>query len=75
MKQMAIILPGLKLDRIHLKADRNAYADWEDFPQAFRTVLLACISTSHMKELCRDDIWHIPLSSFADCEGLKRLKR
>jgi len=49
MKQMATILPGLKLDRIHLKADRNACANWEHFPQAFRTALVGCISTYHMK--------------------------
>src|SRR5438309_2222646 len=39
---------------------------------AFRTAFVACISTPFMKEICLDNVY-IPLSSFANCVGLKRL--
>jgi len=73
MKGMTTILPRLKLERIRLTFyHHNICAEWESFPTAFRTAFVACISTSYMKEICLD-VSRIPLSSFADCAGLKRL--
>ena len=70
------ILPGLKLKRIQLTFvpnDPDNVANWIYFPIAFRTAFVACISTSCMREICLDGVSHIPLCSFADCTGLKRL--
>jgi len=71
MKAVITILLGLKLERIQLSfVHSEIIGDWEWFPIAFRTAFVACISKPYMKEICLEDI---PLSSFADCAGLKRL--
>ena len=68
------ILPGLKLERIRLSFGHSDFtSDWKWFPTSFRTAFVACISTPFMKEIGIDAIYNIPLSSFADCAGLKRL--
>ena len=71
-KEIISILPGLKLERIQLTLSHHI-SDWQFFPITFRTAFVACISTSRMKEICLDNIHRIPLISFADCAGLKRL--
>jgi len=72
LKEIAAILGGLKLERIQLTGTFDCVS-WERLPIAFRTAFVACISTSYMKEICLDGVWNMPLSSFADCAGLKRL--
>ena len=72
-KELIPILPGLKLERIQVSRTPTGFVSWEWFPRAFRTALVACISTSFMKEICLDGTCNVPLSSFADCAGLKRL--
>ena len=73
--EIAAILGGLKLERIQLTfTGTYGCTSWERFPTAFHTAFVACISTSFMKEICVDRIWSMPLSSFADCAGLKRLR-
>jgi len=72
--EIAAILGGLKLERIQLTfAGTYGCISWEQLPIAFRTAFVACISTSFMKEIRLNGIWNMPLSSFADCTGLKRL--
>jgi len=71
-KELIAILPGLKLERIRLTHSYGTN-DWRSFPITFRTAFVACISTSSMKEIYLDNISEFPLSSFADCAGLKRL--
>jgi len=72
--EIAAILGGLKLERIRLTfTSTYGCISWEQLPIAFRTAFVACISTSFMKEIRLDGIWNMPLSSFADCAGLKRL--
>jgi len=71
-KELIPILPGLKLERIRLTRSYGS-SDWRSFPRAFHTAFVACISTPLMKEICVDKVYHIPLSSFADCAGLKHL--
>jgi len=73
MKESIPIFPGLKLERIQVSRTPTGLVRWEWFPRAFRTALVACISTSFMKEIRLDGTWNVPLSSFADCAGLKRL--
>jgi len=72
MEQVVTILPGLKLERIQLTLSHGS-RDWQRLPITFHTAFVACISTPSMKEICVDQIYNIPLSSFADCTGLKRL--
>jgi len=72
MKEITTILPGLKLERIQLTFSHDIVS-WRTFPIAFHTAFVACISTSLMKEICFDKVYDIPLNSFADCAGLKRL--
>ncbi len=75
ISEMTGLLPVLKLERIKLNfADSDMGAHWELFPLAFRTAFVTCISTSYMKEICLDEVHNMPLYSFADCAGLKRLK-
>ena len=74
LKEIATILGGLKLERIQVTfIDTFDSVSWERLPIAFRNAFVACISTSFMKEILLDGIWDMPLSSFADCAGLKRL--
>jgi len=73
MKELIAILPRLKLERIQVQHTPTGFVSWEWFPITFRTALVACISTSFMKEICLDGTWDVPLSSLADCTGLKRL--
>jgi len=73
VKELIAILPRLKLKHIQVQHTPTGFISWEWFPIAFRTALVACISTSFMKEICLNGTWNIPLSSFADCTGLKRL--
>ena len=73
MNEMIVLLPRLKLERIQLIIACGDIADWQRFPKAFRTAFVACISTSFMKEICLDEIFNVPISSFVDCPGLKRL--
>jgi len=72
MKEIFAMLSGLKLklERIQLTC---AQCGWFCIPEAFHTAFIACISTPYMKEICLDRIYNIPLSTFADCTGLKRL--
>ena len=72
MKEMIAILGRLKLQRIQLTI--SGMISWESFPMAFRTAFVACISSSSMKEINLDRIYDTPLSIFADCVGLKRLR-
>jgi len=72
MKEITTILPGLKLERIQLTLSHGS-SYWTSFPAAFHTAFVACISTSLMKEICLHKVYDIPLSSFAECAGLKRL--
>ena len=73
-KEMSAILPRLKLERIQLTFGHADFCiEWEQCSNAFRTAFVACISTSFMKEVCLDGVCRVPLSSFADCVGLKRL--
>jgi len=72
MKEITTILPGLKLERIQLTFSHDIIS-WRTFPITFHTAFVACISTSLMKEICFDKVYNIPLNSFADCVGLKRL--
>ena len=72
MKEIITILPGLKLERIQLTLS-HGNSNWNALPTAFHTAFVACISTPLMKEICVDNIYDIPLNSFADCAGLKRL--
>jgi len=71
LKEVVAILGGLKLERIQVSY--IGCVSWERLPIAFRTAFVACISTSFMKEILLDGIGNMPLSSFADCTGLKRL--
>jgi len=72
--ETATILGGLKLERIQVTfIGTFDCVRWEQLPIAFRTAFVACISTSFMKEIRLDGTWNMPLSSFADCAGLKRL--
>jgi len=73
--EIAAILGELKLERIQLTFTGTYYGciGWEQLPMAFRTAFVTCISTSFMKEILLDRIENMPLSSFADCAGLKRL--
>ena len=71
LTELVAILPRLKLERIQLTC--TDFAHWNWFDVVFRTAFVAYISTSFMKEVCIDDIYGIPLSSFANCTGLKRL--
>ena len=72
--EIPAILEGLKLERIQLTfTGTYGCIRWEQLPIAFRTAFVACISTSFMKEIRLNRIWNMPLSSFADCAGLKRL--
>ena len=72
MKEITTILPGLKLERIQLTLSHGS-SYWPSFPAAFHTAFIACISTSLMKEICLNKVYGIPLNSFAECAGLKRL--
>ena len=73
-EEIIAILPRLKLERIQLTFVHDTIcAEWQWFHIAFRTAFLACISTSYMKEISLDAVSYLPLSSFADCAGLKRL--
>jgi len=72
--EIVTILGRLKLERIQLTfAGTYGCISWEQLPMAFRTAFVACISTSFMKEILLDGIGNMPLSSFVDCAGLKRL--
>ena len=76
-KHIIAILAGLRLERIQLISARtvgSCTTDWQHFPIQFRTAFVACISTSSMKDICLENVYNIPLGSFADCAGLKRLK-
>ena len=74
LKEIVAILGGLKLERIQVTfTGTYSCVSWKRLPIAFRTAFVACISTSFMKEILLDGIWNMPLSSFADCAGLKRL--
>ena len=73
MKEITAILLRLKLERIQLTFASRACARWEWLFKSFRTAFVACISTSYMREICLDNVGYIPLPSFADCAGLKRL--
>jgi len=54
MKEIISILPRLKLERFQLTAITcsHTFVDWLEFPMAFRTAFVACISTSIMMEIC-----------------------
>jgi len=69
--EIVTILGRLKLERIQLTF--AGCVSWERLPKAFRNAFVACISTSFMKEILLDGVRNMPLSSFADCVGLKRL--
>jgi len=72
--EIAAILGGLKLERIQLTfTGTYGCISWEQLPIAFHIAFVACISRSFIKEILLDGIADMPLSSFADCAGLKRL--
>ena len=77
-EEIIAILGRLKLERIQLTFTATganiAQGHWGSLPIAFRTAFVACISTSSMKEIFLDGIYGIPLSTFVDCAGLKRLR-
>ena len=75
MKEIISILPRLKLERIQLTAITcsHTFVDWLEIPMALRTAFVACFSTSNMVEICVNNIRYFPLSTFADCAGLKHL--
>ena len=74
LKEIVAILGELKLERIQVTfTGTYSCVSWKRLPIAFRTAFVACISTSFMKEICLDGTCNVPLSSFADCAGLKRL--